>query len=316
MGIFDKFRRKRETPPENAKGLRNLAFVLLSEARLPNAAEIAQAFPDFAAPEESLETESDETAESASGAVISLKLNTGETAFVALMPAPVPNGEADNAARFSLSSFRNEWKLPPHCAHLIVTAQDAAESAPVVRLSRFTSLLAAVTKASPAVGVYWGNAGATHDSDFFISIASEREIVPRMMLWSGISVAREKDGRLSLLSLGMKQLNLPDLYLIAGSLSPAMPSQRCSICWPMLPIVVNPCPKATPSAGTTLSGFPFTTSPLREIPRRRSVVWSFHEVGPRMARIKLESKNGERQTKRQRKRRKARKTVNGSSGRR
>jgi hypothetical protein len=220
MGLFDKFRRKRETPPENEKGLRNLAFVLLSEARLPNPAEIAQAFPDFAAPEESLETESDETEESASGAIISLKLNTGETAFVALMPAPVPNGEADDAARFSLSSFRNEWKLPPHCAHLIVTAQDAAESAPVVGLSRFTSLLAAVTKASPAVGVYWGNAGATHDSDFFISIASERGTVPRMMLWSGISVAREKDSRLSLLSLGMMQLNLPDLYIIAGSLSP------------------------------------------------------------------------------------------------
>jgi hypothetical protein len=36
------------------------------------------------------------------------------------------------------------------------------------------------------------------------------------MLWSGVSVARQKDGRLSLLSLGMKQLNLPDLLLIGG----------------------------------------------------------------------------------------------------
>ena len=54
-----------------------------------------------------------------------------------------------------------------------------------------------------------------HDSDFFISVASERGVVPRIMLWSGVSVAREPDGRLSLLSLGMQQLNLPNLLLIA-----------------------------------------------------------------------------------------------------
>ena len=35
------------------------------------------------------------------------------------------------------------------------------------------------------------------------------------MLWSGVSIAREKDGRLSLLSLGMEQLNLPNLLVVA-----------------------------------------------------------------------------------------------------
>lgn len=34
------------------------------------------------------------------------------------------------------------------------------------------------------------------------------------MLWTGVSVARRR-GRLSLLSLGMGQLNLPDLLLLA-----------------------------------------------------------------------------------------------------
>jgi hypothetical protein len=32
-------------------------------------------------------------------------------------------------------------------------------------------------------------------------------------------MARENDGRLRLLSLGMKQLNLPDLFLIVGKSS-------------------------------------------------------------------------------------------------
>ena len=74
-------------------------------------------------------------------------------------------------------------------------------------------------KASPSVGVYWGNAGATHSPEFFLEVASEQDVAPRMMLWSGVSIAREKDGRLSLLSLGMEQLDLPDLLLVAGKAS-------------------------------------------------------------------------------------------------
>jgi hypothetical protein len=37
-----------------------------------------------------------------------------------------------------------------------------------------------------------------------------------MMLWTGISIAREPDGRLSMLSLGMRQLDLPDLLLVVA----------------------------------------------------------------------------------------------------
>jgi hypothetical protein len=36
-----------------------------------------------------------------------------------------------------------------------------------------------------------------------------------MMLWTGLSIGAEPDGRMSLLSLGMKQLQLPDLLLVA-----------------------------------------------------------------------------------------------------
>lgn len=43
-----------------------------------------------------------------------------------------------------------------------------------------------------------------------------------MMLWSGVSIAREKDGRLSFLSLGMEQLKLPNLLLVAGESSKAV----------------------------------------------------------------------------------------------
>ena len=96
-----------------------------------------------------------------------------------------------------------------------MTAQgtgDRAES-----LSAFTSLVAAVLEASSAVGVYFGGAGATHDPKFFQDVARERDPSSRIVLWSGVSIARQEDGRLSLLSLGMKQLALPDVLLVVPS---------------------------------------------------------------------------------------------------
>jgi hypothetical protein len=220
MGIINRFLGKRGGALEKKEEAKiNLAFILLSEAQLPNPEAVALAFSDFAAPGDTLQEEAGDSEDGASGQVISLILSTGEKSFVALMPAAVPNDEADQGAKFSLSRFKDNWKLPPHKAHLLVTFHAQPDSPPIVTLSRFTSLLAAVTKASSAVGVYWGNAGATHDSEFFMSIASDQGIAPRMMLWSGISIARQKDGRLSLLSLGMEQLDLPDLLLVAGESS-------------------------------------------------------------------------------------------------
>ena len=211
MGFINRLFGKGTSQPEKGKIVNHLAFVLLSEAQLPGGKEIASALGDFAALDETLHAEVVESSDQ----VISLKLDTGETAFVALMPASVPKGEAEEYARFSLSSFRGGWKIPQHCAHLVVALKPTVPASAIVQLSRFTSLLAAIIKSSPAVGVYWGDARATHDSEFFLSVASNPEIVPRIMLWSGMSMAREKDGRLSLLSLGMKQLDLPDVLITA-----------------------------------------------------------------------------------------------------
>lgn len=225
MGILKRLLGKREKASEKLiEAPINLAFVLLSEARLPDAKAVALAFRDFATAGEDLREEATDSEGGASNQVISLALNTGEKSFIALMPVAVPNGEAEQGAQYSVSRFRNNWELPPHHAHLLVTFHAKADSPPIERLSRFTSLLAAVTKASPAVGVYWVDAGATHDSEFFLSTASDQGVVPRMVLWSGVSIAREKDGRLSLLSLGMEQLDLPNLLLVAdaGSASVAI----------------------------------------------------------------------------------------------
>jgi hypothetical protein len=202
-------------PAAKPKGM-NLAFVLLPEARMPRADAVVRAFAAFSLNREHIRERPE--AEGArpkpgDGEATVFDLGPDGMAMVGLMPTPVPKGEADRAARYSVSALSGEPTLPPHEAHLIVIQNDT-DVATVDALSRFTTMLAALVEASGAVGVYWGNAGATHDAKFFVALARDEALVARLMLWTGVSVARA-DGRVSLLSLGMEQLGLPDLLLSA-----------------------------------------------------------------------------------------------------
>jgi hypothetical protein len=189
------------------------AFVLLAEPHLPKGEDVVQSFSEFGTKGQRVQLAARKAGLEADLPILEFELKPEGKAFVMLLPTPVPNREADDAVRFSLSAMGTGWKLPVHKAHLIVTCENSGT--PLESLSLLTSFLGAVVKASPAVGIYWGEAGATHDPRFFLETAREPEVNSRIMIWTGVSVSREMDGRLSLLSLGMKQLNLPDLLLIA-----------------------------------------------------------------------------------------------------
>lgn len=214
MGLFDWFGKKEKIQAQELEiPQSHLAFVLLREPTLPSAAEIVTAFEEFRGPDETLSFSAEADQEKGDGVLV-FDMEGFGTAFVALMPAAVPKGEAESAFPFSLSAFAGDTQLEPHEAHLIVSLQLTGGVVPVEGLLAFTSLVAAVTKASPATGVYWGNAGATHTAKFVLDLAAEHGIMPRIMLWNGLSRGRESGGRVSLLSRGMNQLGLADLYLI------------------------------------------------------------------------------------------------------
>jgi len=190
----------------------NLAFVLLPEAKLPRGGAIERAFPAYAIDGQSLRYRPEKPDRSRKASEDAVVLDTGGgQAMVMLLPTPIPKGEADEAARYSISALNGKWKLPPHQAHLIVTLH--APGNVTTRLSLLTSILAAIAEASSAVGIYCGDAGATHDPRFFREIARSRTNESRLMLWTGISIARE-GARYGLLSLGMSQFELPDLLLV------------------------------------------------------------------------------------------------------
>jgi hypothetical protein len=180
-----------------------LCFVLLPDSKPLRAGPFEKAlkeFPDLG-PVTWLSTEREGTSGFSVG---------GLNVLAALMPMPVPEGEADGATELSLSGLGGSWTLPEHRAHLVV-AQQGATAANIEELTTFTRIVAAVVRATNALGVYWGEGSATHHPEFVVNIAHSELPLP---IWVGVSVAKAGDAT-ELLSVGMKQVGLPELLLIA-----------------------------------------------------------------------------------------------------
>lgn len=206
-------------PTEMERPQNHIAFVLLSDPVLPSETSVIRAFDELVKEEGAISVMEEEPSEEPGGGsgreILAFNVKTLGTVFVALMDMPVPEGEAEEAFEYSVSSLAEEASVEGQKAHLLVTAMGIHPDAePLDVMMTFSSVVAAVVKATPSVGVYWGNAGATHTREFFLSIAEERDASSGVLLWSGFSQAGEPDGRISFLSLGMSQFALPDLYLI------------------------------------------------------------------------------------------------------
>jgi hypothetical protein len=138
--------------------------------------------------------------------------------MLSMVPAAIPSGEAEAAAKLSVSRFSDTTSRPldKHDAHAIVTLRPWDGSAPQDGLLRLSWAVAAIAKASGALGVYWGNGSVAHAADFFIEGARDSgrpEDAMLLPLWLGISVAPEANG-ISFLTLGVqKQFTLPELKL-------------------------------------------------------------------------------------------------------
>jgi hypothetical protein len=151
------------------------------------------------------------------GSITELRHHDGLTTHLLPMPAAVPNGEADTAAKLSLAAFSNQFgPLPSHGAHIVVTSHGAPAGASASdTLTRHTRIVAACAEALGAVAVYEGNACATHPTPFYVDVVASSE--RPLMVWTGISLAQEPSGRVSLLTLGIENmLGLPDVLVGAA----------------------------------------------------------------------------------------------------
>lgn len=183
-----------------------IAFLLTEQPGLPSPDAVLAAHRKLAPRDPAL------SVLSATDEALELESAAGERFHVGAMPGPVPEGEADAMAPFSVSAMGTDWSPEPHVAHLVVVhqPQDGAEA--LSGLVHFTRVLAALSDAAPCVGLYLGDARATHEPAFFRELSTEELPVA---LWTGVSVATPDAQHVSLLSLGMRALNLPNLQLLA-----------------------------------------------------------------------------------------------------
>lgn len=141
--------------------------------------------------------------------------DTGRSLIAAVMPTPVPGGEAEAAAQYSASAIGGGWRMPPHMSHITVVIHGEGTEPHLQVLTQFTAMVAALVSCVDAVGVYWGAAGVTHEPKFFAGIAADAQRAPPTMVWTGLSLAHKGD-RVSLLSTGIEAMTgLPDLLLTA-----------------------------------------------------------------------------------------------------
>ncbi|MCY3002091.1 MAG: DUF4261 domain-containing protein [Planctomycetota bacterium] len=221
MGWLGKLFGRGDGPPAIAAPSRNkLAFVLLAEPRLPELAPLIAAFELYSEPGEHLEAGAEEAPKKPELETLTLRLSSGETVIVGLMPVAVPGDEVEAGFARGVGSFRPGFTAPSHVAHLVVFFSGADDVDDLTSFSRFTALLAALAKSAPSVGVYLGSAAVAHDTEFFLKLAFARDTVARMTLWNGVSLAKRPYGALSLLSTGMPQIGLPDLLLETRSSTP------------------------------------------------------------------------------------------------
>jgi hypothetical protein len=187
-----------------------LAMVLLSEPRLPNADAVLERLHAI-----SPAVATDVTALPTVGAESStLRVGGLGELFIALMDGPIPSGEAEAHVPFSVSGLGTGWQLSTYSAHAVVALKEQGELATLERLRLFTFLVAAVVEACDAVAVYWGDAHATHEADFFVKVARAHDLLP-VMLWTGITMTHADSDRVALLSTAMRQVGLPELMLTA-----------------------------------------------------------------------------------------------------
>jgi hypothetical protein len=156
---------------------------------------------------------------------------SGARVHVAAVPGPVPNAEADTSAFLSLSAVNGRWRLGKHTAHLALSLEGSMQArasgllgrlsgetravTALERLSIFTRLVAAVTKAVGGLGVHWAAGPVTHSPEFFVQVAKDASLP--LPLWVGVSLTPEPGERTSVLSFGMQQVCLPDLLLVGPS---------------------------------------------------------------------------------------------------
>jgi hypothetical protein len=207
MGLFDIFRGKRKpSAPEPSKDEPSprLCFVLCRNEKpgdLSSASEIvAQVFGHGHTINASNET------------VLTVARAGDTIGFLAHMPVPVPEHEAEENADNNFFWPNGREEAAKHRSHVIVTTMGTGDANPIQSALTVSRLALVALKLFDGIGVYWGNASVCNSrevfEDFCDGMSEEHVPVP---LWLRFQPVRSEKGELGMYTLGMRQFGLMEI---------------------------------------------------------------------------------------------------------
>jgi len=214
MGFFDFFRKKKraaDSGPERGESAAEHAtrhcFVLCSTAEpgdLSHAEEVVvQVFG---------RGHSAEVTAGTPGNIISVTRGKSTVGFLAHMPAPIPNGEAEENADGNFLWPNGKAEAARHRSHVIVTNLGADDQTPIQSAIAVSRLALAALKLFDGIGVYWGNASVCNSrqvfEEFCENMSEEHVPVPA---WIRFQPVRASDDEVGLYTLGMRQFGLMEI---------------------------------------------------------------------------------------------------------
>lgn len=144
-------------------------------------------------------------------------------AFLAYMPAPVPDGEAELNIDGNLfwPNGRDELASSDYGAHLIAGVMGGPDDA-VATNHLLTRLARVGLKAFDGLGVYWGDGVITNSRDVFLQMSDDLDPddLP-LFLWVRFQPFRSNDSKVALYTKGLKQFGLMEIEVTPCTWQPS-----------------------------------------------------------------------------------------------
>lgn len=205
MSFFDRFRKKAVTPApaKPARGIR-ICFVLCKAAAHGDLSNASSVVSEVLGAGYSAEYEGKN--------FVSVTHRGKEIGLLAHMPAPIPNGEAEEYADRNFLWPDGRTEVAGHRSHVVVTTLNMETISPVQSAMIVSRLALVALRLFDGIGVYWGGASVCNSRSVFESFCEDmtEEDLP-VILWLRYQVVRATDDSIGVYTLGMQQFGLMDI---------------------------------------------------------------------------------------------------------
>lgn len=152
------------------------------------------------------------SAEFAKENIVTVSRGKSTVGFLAHIPAPIPNHEADENADGNLLWPDGRDEAGKHRSHVIVTNLSEEDQTPIQSAIEVSRLALVALELFDGIGVYWGNAHVCNSRNVFEgfceNISEENLPVP---VWLRFQLVRASKDEIGLYTLGMNQFDLMEI---------------------------------------------------------------------------------------------------------